>query len=53
MYTRVSDIETLSLMDIAHSKFIKWPISLKVKETHLKIIHKVYPVADFLKGLSL
>jgi len=33
----------------SHFKFIKWPMSPKVKETHLKIIYKIYPVADFLK----
>lgn len=33
----------------AHSKYIKWPILPKVKETHFKIINKMYPVSDFLK----
>ncbi len=36
-------------MDKSHFKFTKWPISPKVKETHFKIIYKIYPVADFLR----
>ena len=31
--------------------FTKWPISPKVKESHLKIIYKLYPVADFLRKI--
>ncbi len=49
LYVQVPDMETWPIMDKAHSKFIKCPIPVKVKETHFKIIHKVYPVADFLK----
>lgn len=47
---QVSDKVTVSMMEKAHSKYIKWPISPKIKETHFKIFHKVYPVAEFLKN---
>ncbi len=33
----------------AYSKFIKWSILPKVKETHFKILNKIYPVSEFLK----
>ena len=36
-------------MTFAHSKFVKWPISPKVKETHFKIINKIYPVSMLLE----
>lgn len=45
----MSDEVTLSVMEKAHTKHVKWPISPKVKETHFKIINKIYLVADFLK----
>lgn len=45
---QVPNMDTLSI-DKPHFKFIKWPISPKIKETHFKIIYKIYPVADFLK----
>ncbi len=32
----------------AFSKYVKWPIPPKVKETHFKICHKIYPVSNFL-----
>lgn len=37
-------------MDKAHTKCIKWPVSPKMKEIHLKIIHtcKIYLLAEFL-----
>lgn len=38
-----------SLMEKAFSKFIQWPVSPKVKETHFKIINNIYPVSEFLK----
>ncbi len=41
-------METLSI-DKSHFTCVKCPISPKVKETHLKIISKIYPVADFLR----
>ena len=31
------------------STFIKWPILPKIKETHFKVINKMYPVAELLK----
>uniref|UniRef100_A0A3P9JF49 Reverse transcriptase domain-containing protein n=1 Tax=Oryzias latipes TaxID=8090 RepID=A0A3P9JF49_ORYLA len=39
-----------SLLVKAHSKYIKWPVLPKVKETHFKIINKYYPVSDFLQS---
>lgn len=50
LYMQVYDIEILPCIEKADSKFIKRPILPQVKETHFKIIHKVYPVAEFLKG---
>lgn len=38
-----------SLIEKAFSKFIKWPISPKVKETHFKIINNIHSVSEFLK----
>lgn len=32
-----------------HSKFVKWPISPKVKETHFEIINYIYPMGQFLE----
>ena len=34
---QVSDKVTVSMMEKAHTKYIKWPISPKIKETHFKI----------------
>ncbi len=36
------------MMIKAHSKFINWLIPPQGKETHFKIIIKIYPVAEFL-----
>ncbi len=36
------------LLGKAFSKYVKWPIPPKVKETHFKICHKIYPVSNFL-----
>lgn len=44
-----SDSVTSSTLDKAHSKFIKWPVLPKVKETHFKIINKIYLVAELLQ----
>ncbi len=44
-----SDSVTSDTLVKAHSKFLKWPVLPKVKETHFKVINKIYPVADFLK----
>ena len=41
------DSAVLSITHKAFYKFIKWPVSPKVKETHFKIIN-VYPTAAFL-----
>ncbi|XP_014881606.1 uncharacterized protein LOC106942783 [Poecilia latipinna] len=38
----------LSIIEKAFSMFVKWPLSPKVKETHFKISHNIYPVAKFL-----
>lgn len=38
-----------SLVEKVFSKFIKWPVFPKVKETHFKIINNIYPVSEFLK----
>ena len=48
-YTQIPDMETLSIIDKAHSKCFKWLTSPKVKETNFKILHKVYPVAELLR----
>ncbi len=32
----------------AFSKYVKWPIPPKVKETHFNICHKIYSVSNFL-----
>lgn len=45
---QVPNMDTLSI-EKTHFNFIKWPISPKVKETHFKIIYKIYPVAEFLR----
>ncbi len=36
-------------MEEANSKFVRWPVPPKVKETHFKVVHTVHPVAEFLK----
>lgn len=48
VHIQVSESITLSITDKAFSKYIKWPVSPKVKETHFKIINKMYPTAAFL-----
>ncbi len=35
----------------AFSKYVKWPVLPKVKETHFNICHKIYPVSNFLHKL--
>lgn len=45
----VPEFLSQSTMVKAVSKFIRWPVSPKVKETHFKIIRNIYPVAEFLK----
>lgn len=44
-----SDEVTVLVMEKAHTRYVKWPVSPKVKETHFKIVNKIYPVAEFLK----
>ena len=46
LYVQVLDMKPT--MEKAHLKCIKWPIAPQVKE-NFKIIHKIYPVAEFLK----
>lgn len=45
---QIPNMDTLSI-EKSHFNFIKWAISPKIKETHFKIIYKIYPVADFLR----
>lgn len=45
----MSDKVTLSVMDKAHIKIMKWPISPKVRKTNFKIINKMYPIADLFR----
>ena len=39
---KLPSIDNQSMMTNAHSKFIKWPVPPKVKETHFKIINNIY-----------
>lgn len=41
-------VDLSELWEKAFSKYVKWPIPPKVKETHFKICHKIYPVSNFL-----
>lgn len=50
LFPQGTDLDTLSVMEKALSYFIKWPISPKAKETHFKIVHKIYPVSTFLNS---
>ncbi len=43
------DNVTLPCMEKTCSTCFKWPIPPKVKETRIKIIHNMHPVAEFLK----
>lgn len=41
-------VNSFYMREKAFSKYVKWPIPPKVKETHFKICHKIYPVSNFL-----
>ncbi len=41
-------VNSSDMLGKAFSKYVKWPIPPKVKETHFKICHKIYPVSNFL-----
>lgn len=41
-------IDLSEMLGKAFSKYVKWPTLPKVKETHFKICHKIYPVSNFL-----
>lgn len=49
LYSDTSQSLSLSTLEKAHSNYIKWPIPPKVKETHFKLINKIYPTAEFLR----
>lgn len=34
----------------AHSKYVRWPVLLQIKETHFKVIIKFHPVSEILKA---
>ena len=44
----ITDSAVLSITHKAFHKFIKWPVSPQVKETHFKITNNVYPTTAFL-----
>ncbi len=41
-------VNSSDMLGKAFSKYVKWPIPPKVKETHFKLCHKIYPVSNFL-----
>ncbi len=47
--TQIPGSPIIPITDKAFYKFLKRPVSPKVKETRFKIIQKIYPAAEFLK----
>lgn len=44
----LGDVET-SVRDKAFTRYMAYPVAPKVKETHYKIMFRIYPVSDFIQ----